>query len=55
MPGALVGGIVIGVFEQLVARYAGTVFLEISAFVVIMLVLLVRPQGFFGGRMLRRV
>jgi branched-chain amino acid transport system permease protein len=55
VPGALVGGLVIGVFEQLIARYAGTVYLEISAFVVIMIVLLVRPQGLFGGRAIRRV
>jgi branched-chain amino acid transport system permease protein len=55
VPGALVGGIVIGVFEQLVARYAGTEFLEISAFIVIMLVLLIRPQGLFGGLAIKRV
>jgi branched-chain amino acid transport system permease protein len=55
VPGALVGGVLIGVFEQFVARYAGTVFLEISAFVIIMLVLLLRPQGILGGRATRRV
>lgn len=48
IPGAILGGVVIGVSEQLIGGYVGTVYIEISAFVVIMAVLLIRPQGLLG-------
>lgn len=48
IPGAILGGVLIGVSEQLVGGYLGTVYIEISAFVVIMVVLLLRPQGILG-------
>lgn len=54
MPGALLGGIVIGVIESLAGGYIGTSFLEVSAFVVIMLTLIVRPRGLLGTLAVRR-
>lgn len=48
IPGAILGGVLIGVSEQLIGGYIGTAFIEISAFVVIMAVLLIRPQGLLG-------
>lgn len=55
VPGAILGGILIGIAEQLVGGYIGTVFIEISAFIVIMAVLLIRPQGLLGSAAAGRV
>ena len=50
MPGAIIGGFAIGICEALAATYIGSNAQEVSAFVVIMAVLLVRPTGIFGAR-----
>jgi branched-chain amino acid transport system permease protein len=48
LPGALVGGLIIGSSEQLAGTYLPTGFQEISAYVIMFLVLTVRPQGLFA-------
>jgi branched-chain amino acid transport system permease protein len=53
--GAAVGGLVIGVIENLSQGYLGQGLREIAGFVVIVLVLMVRPDGFFGQREIERV
>ena len=55
LPGAVLGGVAVGVIEALAGGYIHSSFLDVSAFVVIMLVLLVKPTGLLGGRRLRRV
>ncbi|MBI3514608.1 MAG: branched-chain amino acid ABC transporter permease [Proteobacteria bacterium] len=55
LPGAVVGGVLVGVIESLAAGYIDSSFLDVSAFVVIMAVLVVKPTGLMGGRQLRRV
>jgi branched-chain amino acid transport system permease protein len=55
IPGALVGGLIIGISEMLIGGYINTVFIKISAFITIMVVLLVKPQGLFGTNTLGRV
>lgn len=50
MPGAIVGGFVIGITEALAAAYIDSTAQDVSAFVVIMLVLVIRPTGLFGAR-----
>jgi branched-chain amino acid transport system permease protein len=54
MPGALLGGLIIGVVESLAGGYIGTSFLEVSAFVVIMITLIFRPSGLLGAIAVRR-
>lgn len=54
IPGALLGGLVIGVIESLAGGYIGTSFLEVSAFLVIMVTLIVRPSGLLGSIAVRR-
>lgn len=49
------GGIVVGVVGELSEGYIGQGLKEISGFVVIILVLMVRPYGLFGQRELERV
>jgi len=56
-PGALVGGIVVGVVENLAGSYLphGSDFKQVVALVIIVAVLLLRPQGLFGRREVVRV
>lgn len=53
--GAALGGLVIGVVENLFQGYVGQGLREISGFVVIIVVLMVRPYGLFGSREIERV
>jgi branched-chain amino acid transport system permease protein len=51
MAGALVGAIVLGLAETLTATYLSLQWSTLVFYAVIMLVLLVRPQGLFGARL----
>jgi branched-chain amino acid transport system permease protein len=53
--GAVVGGLLMGVIESMAAGYLHTSFQDVSAFIVIMLVLIFLPSGIFGARGLRKV
>jgi branched-chain amino acid transport system permease protein len=53
--GASVGGLVIGVIENLAQGYLGEGLRDIAGFVVIILVLMVRPFGLFGSQDIERV
>jgi len=48
--GALLGGLLIGVVESLGGLYLGESLGQIGIFAIFILVLLFRPQGFFGAR-----
>ena len=49
-PGALVGGLLLGLIEQLASLFLTTQLSEAVAYVLLVLVLLVRPTGLLGGR-----
>jgi branched-chain amino acid transport system permease protein len=51
LPGAVVGGLVIGVAENLVGLFISTNAIVVAPFVAIMVVLLLRPQGLLGGKL----
>ena len=53
--GAVIGGLLMGVFEQMLGGYIGTKFQDIAGFTVIIMVLLFRPSGLFGSKELNRV
>ncbi|PHP26661.1 branched-chain amino acid ABC transporter permease [Limimaricola cinnabarinus] len=53
--GALAGGLLIGLIEALTAGYISSDYKDASAFIVILLVLFLRPQGLFGARITERV
>jgi branched-chain amino acid transport system permease protein len=55
LPGAVVGGLLMGIIETMAAGYLNTSFQDVSAFIVIMFVLIFMPSGIFGARGLRRV
>ncbi|MHA6345616.1 branched-chain amino acid ABC transporter permease [Roseivivax sp. CAU 1761] len=48
IPGAVVGGIVLGVTEALAAGFLSSAYKDVIAFVVMIAVLLLRPQGLMG-------
>ncbi|MBT3259788.1 MAG: branched-chain amino acid ABC transporter permease [Deltaproteobacteria bacterium] len=48
LPGALIGGLIIGSSEQLAGTYLPTGFQEITAYLIMFLVLTLRPQGLFA-------
>lgn len=54
MTGAVIGGILVGVSESLAGGYIDTAFQEVSSFIVIIAVLVIRPTGLFGGHKVRR-
>jgi branched-chain amino acid transport system permease protein len=50
IPGALVGGLFIGVVESLSGLYLGDSLGQIGIFLIFIVVLLVRPTGLFGAK-----
>ena len=48
VPGAMVGGLALGLAEELVAGYTASSFRDAIAFGVLILVLLLRPEGLLG-------
>lgn len=50
VPGAIVGAFVLGFGENLTAAYVSQAFSSLIAFVLLVVVLLVRPNGIFGRR-----
>lgn len=50
VPGALIGGLIIGVVESLSGLFLGESLGQIGIFVIFIAVLLVRPSGLFGAR-----
>ena len=53
--GAVVGGLLLGLLEQLGAGYLSSQYKDAVAFVVILIVLLARPQGLLGRAGVERV
>jgi branched-chain amino acid transport system permease protein len=51
LPGALAGALILGLAETLTATYWSLQWSTLVFYVVIMLVLLLRPQGLFGSRL----
>lgn len=55
IPGAVVGGIVMGVAEVLVTGYLSPTYRDAIAFVLLIVILLVRPAGIFGRAVTEKV
>lgn len=50
VPGAILGGLFLGVVEVFAAFYISSAYRDAFAFIILILVLLFRPQGFFGEK-----
>lgn len=55
LPGVVIGGFAVGLVEMLVGRYISSGLQDISAYLIIIIVLFVRPHGLFGRAAFRRV
>jgi len=55
LPGAIVGGLILGVAESLAGGFISIAFKNTLAFVIIILVLLFRPEGLLGKEFKERV
>jgi len=53
--GAVIGGLALGLFQQAANFLVGGIFASVAVFVVFIIVLLVRPEGFAGAAGARRV
>ena len=55
LPGAIVGGIIIGVVESLSGFWLPEGFKDIAAYVVVLLMLVFKPNGLFGDNLRKKV
>jgi branched-chain amino acid transport system permease protein len=55
MPGAIVGGVVVGIAESLSGFYLPEGFKDIAPYLVVLLMLVVKPNGLFGERLHKKV
>jgi branched-chain amino acid transport system permease protein len=55
LPGAIVGGLILGVAESLAGGFVTIAFKNTLAFLIIILVLLIRPEGLLGTEFKERV
>ncbi|HNZ08428.1 MAG TPA: branched-chain amino acid ABC transporter permease [Bacillota bacterium] len=54
IPGAVVGGLLIGVVENLAGVFISTKYKDAISFIILIVVLICKPRGLFGGRGERR-
>lgn len=55
LPGALVGGLLVGLSESMAATFLGSTYRDCMAFVILIIVLIVRPNGLFGKKGITKV
>lgn len=55
LPGALLGGLVVGVSEAMAATFLGSTYRDSIAFIILIIVLIVRPHGLFGRKGIKKV
>ena len=55
LPGAIVGGLIIGLVESFAGFYLPEGFKDIAAYIVVLLMLMIRPTGLFGDKLGKKV
>jgi branched-chain amino acid transport system permease protein len=55
VPGAIVGGLIIGLVEAFAGRYMPEGFKDVAAYVVVLAVLMIKPSGIFGETAKKKV
>lgn len=54
IPGSIVGGVVVGMVETLAAGYLSSAYQSVFLFLILTMVLLIRPRGIFGEHLAAR-
>ncbi|MBP7452245.1 MAG: branched-chain amino acid ABC transporter permease [Ottowia sp.] len=55
LPGAIAGGLIIGIVESLSGFYLPEGFKDIAAYIVVLIMLMVKPNGLFGEKLRKKV
>jgi len=55
LPGAIVGGLIIGIVEALAGFYLPEGFKDVAAYVVVLVMLMLKPNGLFGEKLRKKV
>jgi len=55
LPGAIVGGLIIGVVESMAGFFLPEGFKDIAAYVVVLIMLMFKPNGLFGEKLAKKV
>jgi branched-chain amino acid transport system permease protein len=55
LPGAIVGGLIIGIVESLAGFYLPEGFKDIAPYIVVLLMLMLKPNGLFGEKLRKKV
>ena len=55
LPGAIVGGLIIGIIESLSGFYLPDGFKDTAAYIMVLIMLMVKPNGLFGGNLRKKV
>jgi len=55
LPGALIGGLLVGVSESMAATFLGSTYRDCMAFIILIIMLIVRPNGLFGKKGITKV
>jgi len=55
VPGAMIGGLLLGVMEIMGVAYLSSSYKDAIAFAILILVLLIRPQGLLGKKIAKKV
>ena len=55
LPGAIIGGLIIGIVESLAGFYLPEGFKDVAAYVVVLIMLMIKPNGLFGEKIRKRV
>jgi len=55
IPGVLVGGLVVGLTESLTAGFIDPVYAQVTPYIILLIVLLIRPEGLWGLKRIERI
>jgi branched-chain amino acid transport system permease protein len=55
LPGAIVGGLIVGIVESMAGFFLPEGFKDIAAYVVVLVMLMVEPNGLFGEKLKKKV
>jgi branched-chain amino acid transport system permease protein len=55
LPGAIVGGLIIGIVESLSGFYLPDGFKDVAAYIVVLIMLMLKPNGIFGEKVRKKV